>query len=673
MDASIIANTRKYAKPNMLKRIMNPINVDKLKMVPIYALDTINDDTSSWRAVLVDSFCQAGKTKKCFEILNTKMKSETGNTLVLYVTQANSKASVTQTIQRAKESTIINEVIPPTNIYKSTEAPDDGLTPDNYMIVDFWHSKNMANMIEVVRENIDILSTIIIVVDECEQGHTKGLKERLSFIRKIEKNAPDCVVKVIFITATVPNLSKSILCIAKDNLVKFKTGVVFEIVNNQVVEHQFAEPHESYVGASWFKETPGVWNRLVMPKKTAEMTKDDHFNLKMQRIMKLVKALPNDAKELTLFVTSTRTCDHASLRDRLMKCGYNVTVEMNGTNNKNFKIGYINSSGEYSTWTLPFSQIDSKADRGDLETYMGSKKKWINSGIHGKDDYTMAHILQSALFMATDAEERIKKHSKVYDLKKLEAINNAIMNLDSSHRRPADFPECPRVALIAGHLAGRGVTFQNPDIDFTCTSFCFTDSLNVAQRGATNTQRFGRACGMLMDVFARQDRTPILIATEGIMKDAIANEAALREKADQITNGSLISLKDMISEAEWKMIEKQTEKVMDTVTKEKTRTKVENEHFIDGVSLSDLKRWLNDKTLVGKMIRFLYKQQGMVTFAQFKEGVRYNNSDDAFESNLKNGMSVKSSYGKLWRYTNGTIELNVNIRHALNTILTTNK
>lgn len=130
--------------------------------------------------------------------------------------------------------------------------------------------------------------------------------------------------------------------------------------------------------------------------------------------------------------------------------------------------------------------------------------------------------------------------------------------MDKSIRRPKDYPVTPRVALIAGHMAGRGITIQNPLIDFTCTSFCFTDTKNLVQRGATNAQRFGRACGMLSDVFSRPGRMPILIATEGILQDAIANEKALFEKASLIENGSFISLKDLISDSEWDSVMKAT-------------------------------------------------------------------------------------------------------------------
>lgn len=666
---SIMNNTEKYAKYSVVKDVQNPENANMLKVKEIFVVDKAPTDPSAWRAILVDSYTQAGKTKKCFEILSDKMQKEkAGNTLVMFITQANSLASTTQTIQRAKASELINSVIPASNIFRSGNIPTDGLLEGNYMMVDFWNARNMGNMLNFVRENKDMFSSIIVIVDECEQGHVKGLKERLSFIRKVETSAPDSIVKVIFITATVANLSKSILQVAKANEFKFKTGVVSEIINKAVVEHQFAEPHSSYVGASWFKETPGVWKRLLFPKKSADISKNEYAIIKEETVMEEVKALPKAAKELTLFVTSTRTCDHKTLAERLYRSEYNVTVEMNGTNSKNFKVKYVNKSGGISSWDIPFSQIDAKADSGDLATFWSSDEL-VDSDIRHKDDYSMSHMLQAALFMKTDAKNRIKKNVVVEEYNKLEAISNAIMNLDKSLRRPDDYPKQPRVALIAGHLAGRGITFQNAHVDFTCTSFCFTDTRDAVQCGATNTQRFGRACGMLMDVFAKDDRKPILIATDGIMKDALANEAALKKKAGEIENGTLFSFKDMITKDEWESIIKKTKDAMNADSSNNKGKKAKGGNVIDGVIVEDLIRYFkSDKLLVGKMIRFLYQMDKPVTFEEFKAGIMYDKSDKQFQNNIDNGRGVDCVYGKFWCNENSMVQINPNIKTYLDTI-----
>jgi hypothetical protein len=618
-------------------------------------LSYIDTMDQSWRAVLVDSFCQAGKTRKCFEVLNEKLRKEkTKKVLVIFITQANSVAGASQTLQRAALSKDVTEHIPVGNIFKSSAAPRDGVIGGNYMIVDYWNSRNMSNMLDFAKDNRTMFRSVYVIIDECEQGHLKGLKERLSFVQKIEKTMRLAVVKIIFITATVANLSKSVLQL------KFSSGVVSEIINNPVVEHQFAEPHPSYVGASWFIDTPGVWKRLIFPKREAEQTKEQ-FNIANNVVLvEAIKALPDAAKELTLIVTSTRTCEHKSLAERLYRSGYNVMVELNGTNFKNYRVHYVDKSGGISLWEVPYKELDAKADQGRLARYRNENKKMVKSGIECKDDYTMSHVLQAALFMMTDAEARIQEHVSDDEFRKLEALGYAI-----DARRPEDYPVVPRVALIAGHLAGRGITIQNPQVDFTCTSFCFTDTRDALQRGASNTQRFGRACGHLMDVFARSGRKPILIATEGIMKDALANEAVLREKASAIVNGSLISLSDLVTKADWTRIMKETK---DRMKGDERRHRHDpNAVLIDGVSVEALNHYFKSKNLlVGKMIRFLYAQDRAVTFEEFKQGIGYEKSDKQFMSNLQSGRSLNSRYGKLWAVSSSNIYINESVKEYLN-------
>ena len=625
-----------------------------------------------WRCVLVDSFTQAGKTNKCFKIINKKIIEEDVATLVLFVTQANSTASANQVIQRAKQSVFINSVIPSNNIVKSNKINvlhgkvDDNI---NYMIVDFWNSKNMDVMLDFVHVNKKAFKSIIIVQDESDQNCAKGLKDRLTFIRNVEMTiGSNEIVKVIFVTASIPNLSKSVLQIAKMYTNRFSTGVVSDIISKPVVEHQFAEPHSSYVGASWFLETPDVYKPLSFPKKKEQETKAEYFSIKENVVMEAVKALPKSAKELTLFVTSSRIADHTRLAKRLYDSGYNVMVELNGKNSKNFIVSYINKSGYRGYWQIPYLQIDMKADRGNLKKIFNilDAKNGMDSGISCKEDYSLSHVLQAALFMMTDADHRIKENVTQEEYNKLLGLSYAIYNLDRDLQRPNDYPDRPRVALIAGNLAGRGITIQNPGIDFTCTSFCFTDTKDSIQRGAVNTQRFGRACGSLLTAFNRPNRRPIMVATPEILKDALANEKALQDKADSIENGTLISLKDLVTASEWKAVVKATKINMKEKTEgkkaEKEDTNGESE-YIDGVNLEKLKRYYNSTDLlVGKMIRFLYIQNAKISMENFKSGVGYEKTDIQFIHNIENGVGIKARHGKLWCHAQNEICINPNIK-----------
>lgn len=513
-------------------------------------------------AILVDAPTQAGKTWKCFTILTQKLKeiankSSNSNTLILFVTQANCIASANQIIQRAKSNEELVSVIPGNNINRSSGL-SNVLTNGNYMIVDYWNSRKTSMMTKFVMKTKLHWDHIYIIMDECEQGGLKGVKDRLDFIKRIEDSVTKPIINIIFITATIANLSKTILQIANADLTKYNSGVIYNFVNKPIVEHYFAKPHKNYVGAKWFKDAKDndgnyIWRRLNFEKYESKIEQEEH---KKDRIYKMLNDLPNKSKELCLIVTSTRTCEHRSVANNLFDVGFNVTVELNGQNNKNYMVKYINTEGNVCRWEIPYTLIELKAEKGNLEKFYDMNKNLVNSGITQKEDITMCHILQAALFMATDHDARIKENISVEEYNKLDAISVAICNLDKSNRRPYDYPRNPRVALVAGHIAGRGITIQNPYLDFICTSFCFTDSKDNIQRGASNAQRFGRACGMLFDVYMRKDIKPILIATEAIMYDAIANELAVMEKGDKITDGTLISLKDLVTKSKWDAIVK---------------------------------------------------------------------------------------------------------------------
>jgi hypothetical protein len=77
---------------------------------------------------------------------------------------------------------------------------------------------------------------------------------------------------------------------------------------------------------------------------------------------------------------------------------------------------------------------------------------------------------------------------------------------------------------------------------------------------------------------------------------------------------------------------------------------------------------MNDNSLVGRMIRYLYDQSEEISTEQFKNGIEYNGTDDDFKNNIFNGCSVKSQYGKLWIKKNNMVKLNDKIRNHLNTL-----
>jgi hypothetical protein len=646
--------------------------------------------SSPWRAALVDAPTQAGKTWKCFQILKDRLLhyKPDEQCLTIFIAQANCITSTSQIIQRASNNTDINSVIPSNNISRSSvkwNGIDDIKGKGNFMIVDFWNARNINNIIKNLKNTVSVWTSIIIVVDECDQGGIKGVENRLRFITNLERLFSDkCTINIILITATVANLSKSILKIALkkdcDNNNSNNSNIVGDLVHSKIVQHFFAVPHDSYVPASWFqnaKDSNGehIWKKLSLPKPDPDTPKNDHIRQREEMIMTAIKGLEDVSKELCLVVTSTRVEDHSDMVAQLFACGFNVCVELNGTCSKNFKVTFKGDKDNIGTWNIPYTIIERKADKGCLKTFYNCNKKKVLSGIECKEDISMSHVLQAALFMTTDIEDRIKHNICNDEYNKLDAISHAICHMEYPWQRPDDYPIVPRVALIAGHLAGRGISIQNPFIDFTCTSFCFTDVKDIAQRGASNAQRFGRACGMLKDVFSRENRLPKLIATEAILQDAIANEKCVVDNLSRLDQGALVSLKDLIGKKEWEQIVKDVKKSLRAKVNVKKLKKTNDVNVLDGVKLSFIEGCVVEENnqLVAKMIRYLFQSHEKISIDEFMKGIEYKKSCVEFSSNVRNGQSPRSKYGKLWLVDGEYISINPVIKSHIQSLLTNNK
>ena len=101
---------------------------------------------TKWKAALIDAPTQAGKTKKCLEFIDEKLAEAryTFPSLTIFITQANSTYSVEQLQQRVS---ILDNV---DNIYTSQNTPSslDINRNQNYMLIDYWNSRNTKRIIK---------------------------------------------------------------------------------------------------------------------------------------------------------------------------------------------------------------------------------------------------------------------------------------------------------------------------------------------------------------------------------------------------------------------------------------------------------------------------------------------------------------------------------------------
>lgn len=501
---------------------------------------------NNWTAALVESLTQARKTNKTFEVLSNKLHGQKGCILGLFITQANSTMSAMQIMNRIKNNEDLLEIFPKDDIIRSADINDD--FEANLMIVDFWNTRNTDKMLNVVKDYH--WNKIIIVYDECDCG---SLYNRLCFAQEVEKHS-ETDVNIIFITATISNLSDSVYKIYLEDKNKFKNSIVEKIISEKCIEKHHAKPHPSYIGTSWYKNTPGAWRELDIPEKKPDETKSQNDKNILNTICKSLKALPDDNKQLAFVVTSTIRSDHKKLANRMFRVGFNVTIELNCTNNKNYSVMYNSESGETKEWKIPYGAIEKSAMAGELKTYTTDDDGLdLASGIEGAEDLTLSHVLQASLRMGTTFHKNIMNNSANDEKLKLLSIFRKLKNLSGEFRRPHDYPKEPKIAMICGSLASRGNTFQNTFIDFTFTACLYYNTGKSPQRGAINTQMIGRSNGTLLETYTNPNGImPIMICTKTIMRDSLANEEIVLQRADEIENGELISLKELVTDVDWK-------------------------------------------------------------------------------------------------------------------------
>ena len=599
--------------------------------------------------ILINAPTQARKTQYFLDLVGNKYKNAE-NTLVIFFTQSNSLTAVDQITNRIKNEQAVADIFGELHVSSHYEAAIANMSDGgNLAFVDFWNIRNVRNIYEFFDNCDKFWDKICVVIDEIDQASTTGSYNRLQFIKTLSEEYSHCFESMdyIMVTATVPNLSKALFTLY--NKYDYSGTLIETLLTEPITEYHYVKPHASYVGPSWFTENDRHIE-IKLKSKPSGMTADKYREYKIDVTMEEIHKLSQEAKRLSLIVLSTRKSDHATMADQLLRIGYNVVIEMNSENMRNYNIKYLReSSGSIKTWRLPYKLLNKLADDGKMSKHRGKV-----TGIHSRFDISLSQVLACACFMGTDYEETLLKDIEKSDIVKLSAIFRRLES-DRDDERPDDFPMNPYVAIVTGHMAGRGVSFQDARINFVCSSFAFLDVNDTTQRGANNAQRFGRSCGILLDVYKKN--MPTLIATKNIIANAIANEKLLYEKADIYENGTLVSLKDLISESDWRQMKKKVQEDMDNK---------DVEGVIDGVKLKNLFKYSKDdnNTVIGRMVKVIYKFKKL-TIMEFKERVGYTESDQQFRHHIDTGCGKQTVHGKIWILNKDIVSINLNIDKVL--------
>jgi hypothetical protein len=226
------------------------------------------------------------------------------------------------------------------------------------------------------------------------------------------------------------------------------------------------------------------------------------------------------------------------------------------------------------------------------------------------------------------------------------------------------------VVTIGMDLMSRGMSFVSTKDDTSKQPLAATTMIYIP--GKTMhlvglAQSIGRICGT-----ARPDISRRLYTTESVIENYKVFNENQKQYLEKLRNSPGEKSDEIIKNMEFKKkpsrnIDRANLKMNLNYSESEESSSSGSEDYgeIDGVKLTSLRRWLDDDSLVGKMIRFLYDANSGVTFEDFKTGVEYEGSDEQFRNNVANGKGPKAQYGKLWTYRANICKINPKIKEYI--------
>jgi len=231
----------------------------------------------------------------------------------------------------------------------------------------------------------------------------------------------------------------------------------------------------------------------------------------------------------------------------------------------------------------------------------------------------------------------------------------------------ADFYEICRlightvIVTIGMDLLSRGISFvsreKTPDA-IAAVTMIYKPGLQMHAVGLC--QAIGRITGT-----ARPDLPRTLYAPQDVI-DAYKNfNENQKQYLSIMTNATMdVTTKDIMKNVELtKRISRPLDRPKLKLKPAYKKSSNEVNLRIDGVQVKNIKRWINNNSVVGRILRYLVDKEECVSIEELKEGIGYEETIKKLTSNIDGGRSVEAKNGKLWTSTqnNTKIKLNPNI------------
>jgi hypothetical protein len=631
----------------------------------------------------VVGLCQSGKTGKSVDVMMTKVVPSVVN-YVCFLTQSGNASIVKQTVDRLMSREDVDDSFTTIGDYKEVNN-----VIGNTIIVGQYITYVRDKMVSLLRKDIDIIGNIIIIIDEVDQGETSmsSINGRLGFIDTIGDIARvyNKRVNIIVMTASAAFMCKKI---NECNYEPIRGGIVQRMKEEDITGIYKAPIGNEYAGTEYFLNKPENIKYFEQPQKTKDQSPIEYASELNDVVVSQARLIPDEKRKYTLFAANHLIVSHIDLAQKLIdESIYNVAITFNSDGKPGSRKMLYKSTitGETKTVEIPekivFDSI--KKDKISVRNLTNNDGRKV---VLESKDVTVQHIYQAIL--GVQMPDMNREDRLIID--RLRTF--LLRDINSNNRlRLDDFPltDNIRLAFVAGHLVGRGITIQNKNARFLFSSFVITTkSGKEKNEGSYNYQRFGRMFGYYADFFDKIN--PIILCGVDSFADSIANTDVVEEISPE--DGVLYKIGDIVSSRMYYEARKNALRKIAESEKRKYQVKEEEndagpsnrspstsdynfddneeEEEYDPIEVKRIQDVYKRAEIVRSFVNVLMKYETPIKFEILHKESRYKGDVKAFKSNILNGGSVKAKYGLIWYYgkTYGGVILTPIARHAIKTL-----
>lgn len=318
-----------------------------------------------------------------------------------------------------------------------------------------------------------------------------------------------------------------------------------------------------------------------------------------------------------------------------------------------------NISGEVILYCIERNTI--KGDNNQTQILNNIKEYLPNTTIHtytgkGMSIYTLNKILKKSL---THLKIKSSESDGIITISKQLTIKKFYTLCQDANERV--------VITLGKDLINRGISYVSDYKNYPLSATVMFYKPGDTMHNVGNNQTIGRITGCSRPDLGRKLYTPQSVYNDYVNYNK--NQKDLLKKVEE--NGNMITTELWENNIFKNVLKKQLDRPklkLHPVYEEAPPEYEENK--IDGVDLKKLRKRLDNDSLTGRMIKFIYDCNREISFKEFKNGINYDKSDGKFRNNIDGGLGINCMSGKIWIVKNNykNISMNPTIRNYIDSI-----